>query len=238
MILEKILSLIAPRACAVCGCRLSSNEDVICSTCNLHLPRTNFEGNPYENELAKEFFGRIPIEKATSLFYYHAGSEVANIIYNLKYHNEPYIGVVMGEMLANQCKGKDFFADIDAIVPVPLAKKRYKQRGYNQSMEIAKGVSKATGIPILSDLICRSEFNKSQTHLDRWQRAENVENLFYLNPHAKLPRNFHFPSNKDERTHLLIIDDIITTGATIVSCVHALPANVKISVLSLGFTKN
>ena len=226
---HRLLDLISPRLCVVCGQRLTISEEAICARCNLHLPRTDFHKDPYENEMAKLFWHQIPIERATALFYYEAHSETANILYSLKYKDRPEIGEVMGRMTARELLSSSFFDGIDCIVPVPLARKRLHQRGYNQSLEIAKGVSELAGIPIYNKVIKRNIFAGSQTSKGRWERNENVEKVFELIDGASI-------RNK----HLLIIDDVVTTGATVIACANELckAGNVKVSVLALGFAKS
>ena len=220
--------MISPRLCVVCGNRLAVTEEVVCSKCYLHLPRTDFDNDLYENVMAKLFWGQIKLEKATALFYYEAHAETAKILYELKYKNHPEIGVVMGRMMAKELMRSGLFDDIDAIVPVPLAKKREWQRGYNQSLELAKGVSEVTGLPIANLVIRRTKFVGSQTQRGRWERNENVAHVFEL-----VDENI-------SGQHLLLIDDVVTTGATIIACAKEMQkaSNVKISVLALGFAKS
>ena len=226
---HRLLDLISPRLCVVCGHRLTVTEEVICARCNFHLPRTGFQHNAYENDMAKLFWGQIPIERATAFFYYEAHAETANILYELKYKDHPEIGEIFGRMLAAEIKSAGFFDGIDGIVPVPLAKKRQRQRGYNQSEEIAQGVSEITGLPIYKKAVKRISFKGSQTNKGRWDRQENVERVFDLIDAEAV-------SNK----HLLLIDDVVTTGATCIACAKVLcqSANVRISILSLGFAKS
>ena len=226
---RRLLDLISPRLCVVCGNRLSVTEEVICGKCNFHLPRTDFYRNAYENEMAKLFWGQIPIERASALFYYEAHAETTRIIYTLKYRNHPEIGEVMGRFMAKELQNARFFDGIDGIVPIPLAKKRERQRGYNQSIEIARGVSEMTGLPIFDKVVRRTVFKGSQTNMGRWARNENVEKVFELID----PTAIH-------GKHLLVIDDVVTTGATIIACSKELVKanNIKISVLSLGFAKS
>ena len=225
----RLLDLISPRLCVVCGERLSVSEETICTRCNLHLPRTGFEQDPYENVMAKTFWGRIPVERATALFYYEAHAETANILYELKYKNHPEIGETMGRLMAKELQLSHFFDGIDGIVPVPLAKKRERQRGYNQSEEIARGVSQITGLPIFHKVVRRTAFEGSQTQKGRWERNENVEHVFELKDAAAI-----------QGKHLLVVDDVVTTGATVVACAKELckADNVKISVLALGLAKS
>ena len=223
------MDLISPRLCVVCGSRLAVTEETLCSKCYLHLPRTDFGHNLYENVMAKLFWGQIAIEKATALFYYEPHAETANILYELKYKNHPEIGVVMGRMMAKELMNSGLFEDIDALVPVPLARKRERQRGYNQSLELAKGISEVTRLPIADKVVRRTKFEGSQTQRGRWERNENVEDVFEL-----------IDGNGISGKHLLLIDDVVTTGATIIACAQEMQkaSNVKISVLALGFAKS
>ena len=226
---SSLLDLISPRTCVVCGQRLSVSEETICSKCNLHLPRTGFQQDPYENIMAKMFWGQIPIERATALFYYEPHAETANILYEMKYKNHPEIGEVMGRLMARELQMSNFFEGIDGIIPVPLAKKRQRQRGYNQSHELAKGISEITGSPIYNKVVKRTVFEGSQTSLGRWERNENVEQVFELQDAPTI-----------QGKHLLLVDDVVTTGATVIACAKELckAGGVRISVLSLGLAKN
>ena len=226
---HRLLDLISPRLCVVCGQRLTVSEETICSKCNLHLPRTGFQQDPYENEMAKLFWHQIPIERATSLFYYEAHSETANILYELKYKSHPEIGEVMGRMMAKELQPSGFFDEIDGIIPVPLAKKRLRQRGYNQSLEIARGISEMTGLPIYNKVVRRNAFEGSQTSKGRWERNENVEGVFELKDATAI-----------QGKHILIVDDVVTTGATVIACAQELckAGSIKVSVLALGFAKS
>ena len=179
--------------------------------------------------MAKLFWGQIPVERAAALFHYESHAETANIIYQLKYKDHPEIGPLMGRMVATELKKDGFFDGIDEIVPVPLTKERLHQRGYNQSEEIAKGVSEITGLPINNNVVKRTVFMGSQTRRSRWDRQENVEYAFKLTHGEAIAGK-----------HLLIVDDVVTTGATIIACAKELvkTGNVKISVLSLGLTRH
>ena len=225
----RLLDLISPRLCVVCGNRLAVTEETLCSKCYLHLPRTDFGHDLYENVMAKLFWGQMAIEKATALFYYEPNAETAQILYEMKYKNHPEIGVVMGRMMAKELMRSGLFEGIDAIVPVPLARKRERQRGYNQSLELAKGVSEVTGLPIANKVVRRTKFVGSQTQRGRWERNENVEDVFEL-----------VDSDSISGKHLLLIDDVVTTGATIIACAQEMrkASNVKFSVLALGYSKS
>lgn len=233
-ILAKIIDLFFPRFCGMCGNRLVGEEEMVCTSCLLHLPRTDTWKEPYENEMAKMFWHRMPIEKSGALFYYHGHSLASFLIYQLKYHNHPELGEYLGRIVAQEANCVNYFDDIDAIVPIPLAKNRRKQRGYNQSEEIAKGIASMTGLPVWTDVVERTHFSESQTHKDRWERAENVDNVFVLssNTTTEVGRSW-------EGKHLLIVDDVCTTGATILTCAQALMKipKVKFSVITIGYAK-
>lgn len=227
--ITRILDFISPRLCVVCGQRLAPTERSLCSVCLFHLPRTDFHQKPLDNPMAQLFWGQAPIEKAAALFYYHPHSETAQLVYRLKYNNRPDIGEDMGRVMANELQAADFFSDIDVLLPVPLASKRLRQRGYNQSEQLAKGISDITHLPIVSKALRRKHFQQSQTTLNRWQRQENVEDTFWLKDGSQL-----------QDKHVLLIDDICTTGATLISCANTLKdiKGIRISVLTLGFTKD
>ncbi len=224
-----IIDMIAPRACTICGKRLSLSEEVLCAACTLHLNRTHYHLSPYDNELARYFWGKIPIERCAAYIFYQHHTQTSNAIYALKYGNRPDVGVFLGKTIAEAYISKGFFDGIDALLPVPLSKERYRQRGYNQSEMLAKGISEMTHLPILTDVIGRKTFVQSQTKLERWQRSENVKEAFTL-----------LDADKIKGKHLLLIDDIITTGATITALSKELlqAEGVKISVCSLGYAKD
>lgn len=238
-ILAKIIDLFFPRYCLVCGNRLAGEEEYLCVSCNLHLPRTDTWQNPYENEMAKMFWHQIPIEKACALFYYKGHAFTSDILYQLKYNHRPEIATYMGKLLAQEGLRIHFFDDIDAIIPIPLAPNRKRQRGYNQSEEIAKGIAQLTHLPILTDVVRRNTFTESQTKKDRWQRLDNVSHVFELNP--------QYPISQDKGKHFLVVDDVCTTGATLISCCQAImkgispqekkKQGIKFSVLSIGWAK-
>lgn len=224
----KLLDLISPRVCVVCGKRLSAEQSVLCTTCHLHLPFTDFALHPTDNPMARLFWGQFHVEKACALFYYEPQSEVARILYSLKYHDRPDIGYHIGRIAATHL-GHDFFDHIDALVPVPLARERMRQRGYNQSEEIARGISELTGIPIYNKVVIRNLYQGSQTTKSLFERRHNVEGVFQLIDGGSIAHK-----------HLLLIDDVVTTGSTVTACATELQKSqgTVVSVFSLGFTKS
>lgn len=225
--LRAFLDILMPRTCCVCGRRLDTAEDVICTACLMRLPQTGFADDLYENEMAKTFWGRIKnFEKAFALVYHQPHSDSAHPVYQLKYRGKPDVGTDYGLLMGKMLLPHGFFDDIDAIVQVPLAKKRVRARGYNQSEMIALGLHDVSHLPIYNNVVRRVSFEGSQTQMDRWNRTENVENAFQL-----------VNGDKVRRKHLLIVDDVVTTGATVCAVAAQLQKadDVRISVISIGF---
>lgn len=226
---SRLLDLVAPRLCCVCGRRLAMTEETLCTVCNLHLPRLGLsEASFRDNIVARVFWGQVPVEKAYALFYYYPHSGTSKILYELKYHNSPEIGTDMGRLMAGELLPLEFFDDIDVIIPLPLSKKRQRGRGYNQSDMLAKGISEITNIPYNAKVVRRIEFKESQTRLNKWERLKNVQGAFQLVNEEPL-----------RGKHILLIDDVITTGATMIACAQAMKhiEDIKISFLSLALTK-
>lgn len=204
---------------------MSPGEEVLCVRCQADLPRVrtvSFE----ENDIARIFWGLVPIEKGISFFHYTPHSPHSRILFELKYHNHPEVGKTMGRMMAEELKATNFFNGIDLIVPIPLSRKKERQRGYNQSDWIAWGISEATGIPTDTTSVVRTKSNPSQTTLDHRQRRENVRDIFTVRHPESL-----------EGRHILLVDDVITTGATMLSCAETIAraCRVRFSVLSLAW---
>lgn len=227
-VLVSLMNIIAPRSCVMCGNRLVVGENVICSVCNSILPRTHYDTKPYDNEMARLLWGRVEVERVAALFYFKPQSDTSRIVYAFKYGNHPEYAEYMGRLAAKEMSRGGFFDGIDVIVPVPLARKRLRKRGYNQSLYIAKGIKEITDIPIVDNAVRRNTFTESQTHKSRWMRYENVEHAFEL-------RNPGLLRGK----HVLIVDDVMTTGSTILACAKELikDGDVTISVFTLGITK-
>lgn len=225
----KLLDVISPRPCAICGERLSANERVICGACHLHLPLTRYEQSPLDNPMARLFWGQFPVERAAALFFYEPQAAVSQLIFDMKYHHMPEVAQNMGIITARQFAATGFFDNIDALVPMPITWRRRWNRGYNQSHEIARGISEVTSLPILNHVVKRLRFKQSQTKQHAWERLHNVDDAFRLVHPEKI-----------SGLHLLLVDDIVTTGATINACARELAKanNVRISILSLGLTKS
>ena len=224
----RFLDFISPRQCVVCGERLSPTERSLCSVCVLHLPRTTYQFTPNDNPMAQLFWHLTPVERAAALLFYEPHSEMARIVYDMKYHDRPDIGEDMGRLMANEMEFARYFDGIDVLLPVPLSRKRLRQRGYNQSEQLAIGISDITNLPIATKALRRKHFVKSQTQFSRHERQENVADIFELCDDSPL-----------KGKHVLLVDDICTTGATLIACVDALKdvEGIRLSVLTLGYTK-
>ncbi len=228
-VLTRLLDLISPRACIVCGRRLTVSDDAICSACNLHLPRTGYQSDTVGNAMAQVFWGSIKLERAAALFYYEPHAGTSRIIHAMKYGNRPDVAMAMGRMAAAEYLPCGFFEGIDTIVPVPLSRRRERQRGYNQSEWIARGIAGATGIALETAAVRRTQFKGSQTTLNRWERQENVKDLFEPADGGHLAGR-----------HVLLVDDITTTGATLIACAKAMAGikGLRCSIMTLGFAKS
>ena len=223
MLINDILDFFFPRYCMLCGERLSTQENHVCLPCYMHLPRTMFHSLVH-SPVEKLFWGLIKIEKATSFIYYKDNNK--EILLQLKYKNNPDVGIYMASQYAKEIKDSGFFDDIDVIVPVPLHWMRRLKRGYNQSEYVAKGISSETRIPVCLKAVKRIINNKSQTRMLRNYRRDNVEGIFRL-VHPELLAD----------KHVLIIDDVTTTGSTICACAKEIlkAPNARVSVLTISF---
>lgn len=224
---RSLARMISPAKCCVCGMVLPADEECICHKCNSELPRTNLHLQP-DNRVEKMFWGKVPIVRATSYFYYHRGGDFRLIVHRMKYSGHKEYGQVLGRIMATELKESGFFDGIDGLVPVPLHPDKLKKRGYNQSEWLARGVSQVTGIPLMTDAVKRSLYTETQTRKTKVERWENVNGIFTLNTSVDL-------SGK----HLLIIDDVLTTGATTTACADAFQQvpDIRISVLTLALAQ-
>ncbi|MFO7658389.1 MAG: ComF family protein [Bacteroidales bacterium] len=199
------IGLIFPQLCPSCGRNLFLHEKIICSDCLYHLPRTNILDYT-DNLVAQLFWGRVKIMYSTALFYYIKGSKYQNIIHNLKYQGNQHIGTSLGRMF-----GRELIAtpinSVDIVVPVPLHGRKLKKRGFNQSDLIASGIAEGLGKKTASGVLEKHTDTDSQTRRSRYQRWENVEGIFRVKKPAAI-------ANK----HVLLVDDVVTTGSTIESC--------------------
>lgn len=224
--ISDLIDLIFPRHCAVCDEVLSRQERDLCLNCLCTLPRIEPQ---HKQEIEQAFWGKVEIERATSFIYYRKGSPYNALMHRLKYNNAPEVGTRLAEMAAKELLESGFFDGITRIVPLPLSKKKQRKRGYNQSEYIARGLSNITGIPVDTKLMRRDIANETQTNKNRDERWKNVKDIFsVITPHLF------------EDEHILLVDDILTTGATLCSCANTLRSkcNCKISIFTLAYTYN
>ncbi|WP_276348760.1 ComF family protein [Daejeonella sp. JGW-45] len=226
-LLQDLLSLFFPELCAGCGASLFSNEREICTSCIYHLPVTNFHKDP-SNELAKQLWGRFNFKQASSFVFFRKGGRVQNIIHQLKYNKRPKAGFRMGELYAIALNNSETWQKPDLIIPVPLHPSRLRQRGYNQSERIAEGLASVLQVPVAPGSLVRTENTQTQTKRSRFGRYENLRDAFSCPDKKPLV-------NK----HVLIVDDVMTTGATLESCCLALAGidGLSISIITLAFTE-
>ena len=221
---DDVLSLLFPRLCYACGNHLTRNEILICTECFVLIPRTGYhliEDNP----VARLFWGRCRIEKAAAFSFYNRDSRIRKLIHNLKYKGIRDIGPELGKIYGQSLAKSDFLAGIDIIIPVPLHPSKLRIRGFNQSDLICDGISEATGIPVDRNTLKRVTLTGTQTKRSRYERWINVEGIFYVEDDSGIAGK-----------HILLIDDVITTGSTIESCVNELlkNKNAKVSVAALA----
>jgi len=190
----------------------------------MSLPYTRF-GARRNNPVERLFIGRFPLGRATSYIFYNRGTETRNMLFALKYHHRPEIGTELGRRIATELKGGGFFDGTDLIVPVPLARKRERRRGYNQSLMLAGGIGEVTGITVDSTLLVRTVDNPTQTMRTPQQRIENVAGIFSTANGERI-----------RGKHILLVDDVVTTGATLTACADKLAeaGAETISILTLA----
>lgn len=222
--LDSFISLFFPRCCIICGGPLAKGEEYLCAGCNINLPRTGFHKQK-DNPVEQLFWGKVSLERATAFFFYRKGSDFRQILHQLKYGGKKEIGEAMGRYMAVELLSSGFFEGMDVIVPVPLHKKKQRIRGYNQSEWIAKGISAITKIPLDTVSMVREKNTGTQTRKSAFERWENVEGIFTL----------HCPELFSGK-HILIIDDVLTTGATTMACVASFDGveRIRVSVLTLA----
>ncbi|MCL2651094.1 MAG: ComF family protein [Candidatus Azobacteroides sp.] len=192
------------------------------------MPKTNYCFQA-ENSAADRFKGKIPYERVASFLYYNKGGWAQKVVVNIKYKGDVNLGCYMGEFMAKEMQQSSFFDEIDLIVPIPLHRKKLKKRGFNQAEAIAKGVGKLTGIVVCFDLVARKKQNQTQTKKGRYARWLNAIDIFV----TEKKDDFNY-------NHILIVDDVLTTGATVEACAQSILQSypdVKISVLTLAVTE-
>jgi ComF family protein len=201
------------------------NENLICTECYIVIPKTNYHIEE-ENPVAQLFWGRCLIEKAAAFSFYNKGSRIRNLIHNLKYKGIKEIGYELGRIYARSLKSSGFTTDIDLIIPVPLHPSKKRIRGFNQSDCISTGIADITGLPVDTDSLVRITVSATQTTRSRYERWTNVEGIFRVDDPEMI-----------RGRHILLVDDVITTGSTIESCANELlkVEGVRVSVVAIAY---
>lgn len=205
-----LTDIIYPRVCPACDEVLGLEDRDICFTCRHTLPETDYHTFP-GNPVAVHFWGKVPLTAATALYHFSKDGKVQHMLHHLKYKHRKDIGLLLGNFLAKTLKDHPVFSTCDLIVPVPLHPKKQLQRGYNQSAVIAEGIAEKTGIPVGKDILIRNTYTATQTRKGRLERWQNVDGKFILTKPEAIAEK-----------HVLLIDDVVTTGATLEACAKVL----------------
>lgn len=208
--LSDFISLFFPRYCAGCHHALSKNEEMICITCLHEMPKTNSHIDR-PNFIEQKFFGKIQLAHALAFYRFHRKGRIQRILHQLKYNNQPDLGIMLGKRYGKELLSYDFNQEIDVIIPVPLHKTKLRRRGYNQSAQFGEGLSLSLGVSQQTNAVKRIKKTQTQTRKSRLERWQNVDKIFEVVREKDL---------KDKR--VLLVDDVITTGSTLESCAHTI----------------
>lgn len=222
--LKDFTRLIFPNNCAGCGDELFASTSLLCWKCINELPKTGFEKHAH-NPTSAIFYGRLPLQHAFSWLFYNKGSLAQHLVHQIKYKRNLELGKFMGQQMGEAMQETGLYNDVDVLVPLPLNKKKLAKRGYNQAMLLCKGISEVIQKPVENVAVIRNKFTETQTRKTRLERISNVEQVFDL-------QDGHVLENK----HALLVDDVITTGATMESCGQILlqVPGLKLSMASLA----
>ncbi len=225
-IIDDFINLFYPKLCLNCEEELVKLEELLCLNCLYDLPLLNID-NEYDNDIIRKFYGRVPLKSASAYLEYRRYNITQKLIHDLKYKGSEHIGDYLGFLYANYIKEQQLFKDVDYIVPVPLSDKKLRQRGYNQVTKFGEVLSCVLNIAYAPNILLRNHSSETQTHKTRVERFENIKEQFVLS-------DVHYFENK----HVLLIDDVITTGATIEVCCNELLKTkaIEISILAIANT--
>ena len=224
VLLDDLISLFYPRLCAGCNTSLLRGEEVLCLNCLADLPRTNYHEQG-ENPVFQQFIGRVPLELATAFCRFDKGGRLQHLLHELKYKGNREVGQKLGMLFGYDLIQSPLYQSIDAILPVPLHPKKERKRGFNQSREICNGLSEAMERPLICGNLIRVVHTASQTRKGRFERWENVCGIFSVKNTPELAGK-----------HLLLVDDVVTTGATLEACCIPLLQipGVRVSIATLA----
>jgi len=223
---ESLLHLAFPHVCAGCGNDILDTDNLLCLDCISGLPQTGFQQYD-DNPVEKAFWGRIPVAHATAQYYFTKDSLMQQLMHQFKYRGNRELGLYLGRLMGADLLQLQKFSNIEALVPLPLFAAKEKQRGYNQAAVLCYGIAEEMNIPVVKDAVARAQYTESQTKKTRVERWQNIEGRFELvNASAISGR------------HILLVDDVITTGATLEACGRALlqAQNVQLSIAALCYS--
>jgi ComF family protein len=204
--INDIFDLIFPHICCTCGERITKEDELICFGCRAKLPKVKFS-DPCNNELTDRFLGKFSLKFGTSYLHFYKSGNTQTLMHKFKYQNKPALGVMIGRYHGYEIAASGYSNGLDMIIPVPIHPKKLSKRGYNQSLKFASGLSEATNIPVEADIVIRTIHGESQTHKSKEERQRSVAEVFQI----KEP-------NRVCGKSILLVDDVITTGATLEAC--------------------
>jgi len=221
-----LLSLLFPRLCSACSTPLIKTELHICLHCLQNLPYTDYHLYQ-DNRVARQFWGRVPIYSAMAMLYFKKGGSVQQLVHHLKYKGQTGLGIQLGELIGARLIQNEAFLIPDLIIPVPLHPAKQRKRSYNQCTFIADGIASVLKIPVYHDILIKHKNTGSQTRKGRFDRSQNLRDAFSI-------KNLQLLSN----AHVLLVDDVITTGATLEACALLLleESAKSISIAAIGFS--
>ena len=224
--IDSLTHLFFPHICAGCGSDVINKSQLLCLACTDRLPLTNYYAHA-DNPVEKTFWGRIPLNHATSYLYFNKDSIVQQLLHQFKYKGNQEIGLYFGRKMGSAISSAARFQTPDFLVPLPLHPQRQKKRGYNQAEVLCRGMAQSMAIPVLEQVVSRTMQTQTQTHKNRESRWQNMEGKFILKDPSML-----------ENKHVMLVDDVITTGATLEACgLELLKARgLLLSIATLAYT--
>lgn len=223
---DSFLHILFPHVCSGCGSDIISRESLLCMRCMAEMPETHFHMHA-NNPIEKKFWGKLPLVSATAQYYFSKESLIQHLMHQLKYKGNKELGWQLGRLMGNDLLQSNRFKDMEVLIPLPLFAAKEKRRGYNQSTILCEGMAEVMGVKILRNVILRKQHTETQTKKGRIERWLNMEGKFELTQPEKI-----------QNKHVLLVDDIITTGATLEACGQELMRadNVNLSVAAFCYT--